>query len=331
VAVPAAFGLPSDDDRTGSARARTGTSRPEADMTTVDLHARLKAYFAAHAREPGPPAPLTGDGWDSSLYTFTLPPTVVLKLYPPTDRGRRNAVREGRALTRLPAAGYAVPGVVACEPDARHLGRPFVVMDHIDGSSLWRVYRATGSPSLVRQFVARLADLHALDPRLLEPVFPTTDPYVFIERELGQLRHDIAEVPDPPLHGVLQWLEQRHRSVPCHRPVILHRDYHPWNVVVDGSRKLWVLDWDWEIGDARFDLAWTCTLMERSGFGSFANAVRDKYVRRSDRPLDQLAYFEVLTTLRWLLNVLPAIDESFRAFVADPVRRARLFLQEQTG
>jgi hypothetical protein len=48
-----------------------------------------------------------------------------------------------------------------------------------------------------------------------------------------------------------------------------------------------------------------------------------------------------MTTLRWLLNVLPAVEtdavldaasrEDFRAFLVEPVARARTLLKEQTG
>lgn len=149
------------------------------------------------------------------------------------------------------------------------------------------------------------------------------------------------------LVGVVQWLEQRKEAAWCERPVILHRDYHPWNVLVDGVEgvdgctRLWVLDWDWQVGDPRFDLAWTCTLMQRSGGDAFAKAVREEYARLSSRSLDDIAYFEVLTTVRWLLNVLPAVQPDsprsaaaradFRAFLTEPVQQAQMLLRHHTG
>lgn len=325
-------------------------------VTLDQLQFRLTAYFARHSPEQptrslGPLVVLTG-GWASSLYTFTLQraglgdapaTTLVLKMYAPNARGREHATREWRALTHLRVMNYAVPRVILFEPDARHLGQPFIVMNYIPGTSFWHVFEAADPVTqarLTQLFVARLVALHALEPHLLEPVTPL-QPHSYIERELERLRRDSANSPHARLSEIVQWLERRKQAVPCERPAILHRDYHPWNVLIDTAEHLWVIDWNWQIGDARFDLAWTCTLLQRSGFHAFGSAVRDEYARQTDRSLDELAYFEVLTTVRWLLNVLPSVEPDgllgaaaradFRAFLVEPVRRAQTFLQERTG
>ncbi|ADB30186.1 aminoglycoside phosphotransferase [Kribbella flavida DSM 17836] len=321
-------------------------------MTPDQLRSRLAAYFARRSSEQPPPAlgPLVklAGGWASSLYTFTLEEagsgpaaTAVLKMYAPNARGGEHAAREWGALNRLRAMDLSVPRGILHEADARHLGQPFMVMDHISGSSLWQVFQAADSGTqarLTESFVAQLVALHALDAQVLEPAV-RTHPYGYIEHELEQLRRDSES--HAPLVEVVNWLEKRKHTVPCERPVILHRDYHPWNVLVDGGERLWVIDWDWQIGDARFDLAWTCMLMQRSDFRLFSSAVRAEYAQQSGGPLDGLTYFEVLTTVRWLLNVLPAVESEdlldaatradFRKFLVDPVRRAQTFLHEQTG
>ncbi len=331
-------------------------------MTPDQLQSHLMAYFARRSLEQsmrslrsltlGPLVGLTG-GWASSLYTFTLQrgelgdaasTTFVLKMYAPNARGREHATREWRALTHLHALNYPVPRAILCEPDASHLGHPFIVMDYVPGTSLWHAFEAAESDTqaqLTQLFVAQLVTLHAFDPQLLDPAATPTHRYSYIERELEQLHRDSANSPHAMLADIVQWLEQRQKSVPCERPAILHRDYHPWNVVVDAAEQLWVVDWDWRIGDARFDLAWTCMLMQRSGFHAFSSAVRDEYAHRSGRSLDDLAYFEVLTTVRWLLNVLPSTERDgpldaaaradFRTFLVEPVRQAQTFLQERTG
>lgn len=326
-------------------------------MAPDQLQSRLSAYLARHTPESsrqslGQLLVLTG-GFASSLYTFTLQradlgktpaTTFVLKMYSPDARGREHATREWRALTQLRVVKYDVPRAILCEPDARHLGQPFIVMDYIPGASFWQVYMAADSVTqarLTQSFVAQLVALHDLDPQLLEPAAALVHPSRYVEQELEQLRQDSANSPHAMLAEIVQWLEHGKQAALCERPAILHRDYHPWNVVVDAAEHLWVVDWDWQIGDARFDLAWTCMLLERSDFHAFSSAVRDEYARQSDRSLDDLAYFEVLTTVRWLFNVLPATESdvgsddtalaAFQAFVLEPVRRAQTFLQQRTG
>lgn len=267
----------------------------------------------------GPLVVLRG-GWASSLYTFTLqhaelddvlPTTVVLKLYAPSVHGYEHALREWRALTHLHVVHYSAPNVVLFEPDVRHLGHPFMVMDHVPGTSFWHAFEDADSSTqarLTQLFVSRLVALHALDPHLLDPAAVLTHPHGYLEHELEQLRRDSANRPRPGPSDIVRWLEQRKEGVRCQRSVILHRDYHPWNVLVDAAERLWVIDWDWRIGDARFDLAWTCMLMQRSDCHAFSGAVRDEYARQAGGPLDDLDYFEVLTTVRWLLNILPSVE-----------------------
>ena len=72
-------------------------------------------------------------------------------------------------------------------------------------------------------------------------------------------------------------------------------------------------------------------------FHTFSSAVRDEYGQQTDRSLDDLGYFEVLTTVRWLLNVLPSTESDaparadFHAFLVEPVRPAQTFLPEHAG
>ena len=321
------------------------------------LQSRFVAYYANHSPagaqlSPGPLAALSG-GWASGVYSYTLQSPgpggaletpLVLKTYAPTERGREHAAREWHALTQLGAVGYPVPAASCFEPDARQIGCPFIVMEHVAGVQLWEAVEQADQPTrarLTRLFVARLVELHALAPQLLAPALTSADHYTFIEQELEQLRRDSERSAYPTLAEVVAWLERRKATVPCDRPAILHRDYHPWNVLVDAAERLTVLDWDWQIGDARFDLAWTLMLMRRSNFHAFSTIVHEAYARQSDRSLDALPYFEVLTSLRWLLNVTQSVASgealrdatraSFREFLVEPVRQAVAFLRERTG
>ena len=154
-------------------------------MTHDPLQSRLKAYFARHSpeqsrRSPGPLVTLAG-GWASSLYTFTLDraesgdapaTTLVLTLYAPDARGREHATREWRALTRLRSMNCSVPRAILCEPDAHHLGHPFIVMDHIPGTSFWHAFEAADSATqsqLTQSFVAQLHSTRSIHSSSIQP------------------------------------------------------------------------------------------------------------------------------------------------------------------
>ncbi|MEO8392042.1 MAG: phosphotransferase [Chloroflexota bacterium] len=273
-------------------------------------------------------------GWANNIYAFDLidssdqTEALVLKQF----SGTAKAGKEARALEALSQANYPVPRVLLAQDD-------LIVMERFAGAPLWTHYEAADSSQrdhLTTLFVRLLLDLQALDPR---PLVPEGDNGVLWdatqEGEIARLREDLRSEFSP----VIDWLDA-HR-VRCTRPVISHRDYHPWNVLLDDAGRAVVLDWDWEIADARFDLAWMLTLMQRSGFADFSTAALAAYERLSGQAVEDLAYFEVLTTTRWWMNVSRSLQSSanlregaadeFRAFLEKPILEARRLIADHTG
>jgi aminoglycoside phosphotransferase (APT) family kinase protein len=85
--------------------------------------------------------------------------------------------------------------------------------------------------------------------------------------EFGRLHARINALPAPPdlapphiLLDYVQWqdpaLAERLRALPASPPMLLHLDYHPLNVLTDGSRITAVIDWVNSLpGDPRADFA----------------------------------------------------------------------------
>ncbi len=319
--------------------------------------ALLSDYYARHSPSRGQPRIRSLErftsGWASDVYAFTVEwvdssisfaESRILKTYAPTKEGVEKALREWQALRNLRAVGYPVPGGKLVELDSHHLGYPFVVMEHISGQLLWHIFEQAGEherEQLTQLFVRLLVDLHALDPAVLVPRVNLMAPYQFITSELAELRARDERHAHCALAPVVTWLDARKHTVPCSRPALLHCDYHPWNVLVNREGQPVVIDWDWQIGDARFDLAWTLTLLQRSGFADFCVAVQNEYERVHSRPIEELAYFEVLTSTRWLLNIVGSLKSgenlrqashsAFRDFLVDPMRAAVELIRERTG
>ena len=73
----------------------------------------------------------------------------------------------------------------------------------------------------------------------------------------------------------------------------------------------------------------------------FSDAVKAEYARQTAYPVDEYEYFEVLTTTRWLMNVLPALGarsqlkpakrDAFQVFLGEPLQHAQRLLQQHTG
>lgn len=291
-------------------------------------------------------------GWASDVYSFTLryeeegrmiDQKLVLKAYANTPEGKDRALKERHALFKLRADRYPVPGVAAVEIDEDFIGRPFIIMEQVNGKLLWDAYQEAdeaGRKELTRLFVGLLVDLHALGAKVLTPNIKTSE-FTLINREIYTLRSLITAYNRDELMPVVDWLYERRKEAPCDTPVVTHRDYHPWNVLLSDQGRPFVIDWGWQISDPRFDLAWTLTLMERSGFKDFRNDVLTEYERVTGGKVEELEYFEVLANLRWLLEVTNSLvygmnlrdgsQTEFRAVVADWVRYAVNAIEQRTG
>jgi aminoglycoside phosphotransferase (APT) family kinase protein len=179
-----------------------------------------------------------------------------------TDRRAEFALLRVLSKTDLPVAG------VHAYDDGRFMGRPSMIVSRLSG----RAHRGAlkdadplGLGEETRCRIARmlpmlLSGIHCVDVEGLGVVdilpHPTNNP---ARREL---EHWVAELdavqlePHPALRAVIGWLE-RHLPDPPERVSLVHGDFRPANVLIDGDRISAILDWELaHLGDAHDDLGW---------------------------------------------------------------------------
>lgn len=117
-------------------------------------------------------------------------------------------------------------------------------------------------------------------------------------------RHDISEYFFPgmqahsDLHPLLEQLVEL--AAPKHERII-HGDYHLGNLV-EKAGQLTVIDWtNVQLGDARYDFAWSITLQQIYIPEHFAEVFRDTYLAINDIQQEELDVFQALACLRWIL------------------------------
>ncbi len=267
-------------------------------------------------------------GWESDLYTFTLEvgsgparrrEEWVLRLYNGQGAALK-AGRETRALRHLYAVGYPVPRVLAMEAEASPLGRPFLIMERIAGEPLWPLLGRSSvekKAELLTSFCRLLVQLHRLDWRpMAGDAAPAMadDPYFFVDRWLRTARSTLENSPYPDLLPLVSWLEQHRDDMACVRPAIVHRDFHPANVLLRGDGSAIVIDWTAsEVTDPRFDLAWTLTLINAYEGAAMCSFILREYERLAGQPVDHLAPFEVIACTRRLFDITVSLLQGAEA------------------
>ncbi len=316
-------------------------------MNTIELRANLLIYYQIKfpLREKMEIQDLkeidqaTGSDVYSYTLTYEMNNTVyseprILKLYAKGIMGADRALKERHALRNLHDEGFPVPGSTLVEVDESHLGSAFVIMERIEGQSMWDAIECATEErrrQLIGLFSGLLADLHSLSWAVLVPNLKINDEYTLIKREIYNLKQSGSEILP-----VVEWLHARRDLVPCKRPTITHRDFHPHNVIIteEGAYEGVIIDWGWQISDPRFDLGWTLTSLERSDLREFRDDVLAEYERRTGERVEQLAYFEVLASAYWLMHnvqTLKNLQNGRRASLSANIRKATAMIYDRTG
>jgi len=264
------------------------------------------------------------DGWENEVYSFTAEyeqggehkrDDLILRLYP-GDGARQKASREFSGMKKLHELRFPVPEVLILELDDSPFGKPFVIMERINGRSMGQVFDESPDEKrrdLITLFCGMFVDLHNLDWRHFTPdpsVYETGDPYASINQFLSEAQGYFDRFQRTDFVPVLDWLKERRSDVPCDRLSVVHLDYHPYNILMQEDGKPFVIDWtNIDVADFRFDLAWTVLLMGGYGNPEARGIVLDEYQRIVGRRIEQMEYFDVMASLRRLFSISVSISD----------------------
>jgi|GEM_PF-3388171 len=268
--------------------------------------------------------------------------SLVLKVFTDDINGKDRTLKERHALNQLHYRGYPVPRPIIHETEPEFVGQPFILMERAPGQPLHDLLNAVDESeqrALLTPFVRLLVDLHTMNAKALVENLMVKDELTLIKRELYQLKSLTA--PVPALAAVQAWLHEHRERVPCDRPRINHRDFHPGNVLRGDDGRLTVIDWGWQIGDARADVGWLLALLEREGQSSMSAFTVAEYERLSETRLEELDYFTVMAHLRWLVELSQSLrvnrvlqngaGAAARAALLPRMERALVRVQSVTG
>jgi len=275
------------------------------------LASRLRALWGAEA-EVTDVRPLPGgasrESWDVRVRTAGGAERRLVLLRDVGGRSRypdKNVAAEAAAMIAARMAGVPVAEIYDYGEGA--LGRPYLLMERLDGETIPRrllrdeAYAAV-RPRLARRLGEVLARIHQVNPDSV-PGLPRVD-------ALGQvtgLYQAFAE-PRPALEIGLRWLAG-HRPAPA-ADALVHGDFRTGNLMVGADGLHGVLDWELaHRGDPRQDLGWLCTKAWRfgsaspvGGFGARDDLMAGYAAAGGTSPDEETQrWWELYGTVRWAL------------------------------
>lgn len=252
-------------------------------------------------------------GWAGEIVALKFKGTTkkyIIKTYNSSKNGIENIKQEWKWLKFFHDVNYPVPKPIITDFTSEIA---YIVMEKIEGEILWTAYQTASTnekDQLLENFIKVFVKLHELDISILDKKLLTYSTSYFIEKEINDIQKLVNKNNFEYFTIIIDWLIKEKVNIIGTNLSIIHRDYHPWNVIIDNNKHLYVIDFLSGVGDYRFDLAWMCTLMERSGFKDFSDHAFKKYKELKNTDINNFEYFKVLATLRWLVNVIISLKTS---------------------
>jgi Predicted aminoglycoside phosphotransferase len=287
-------------------------------MTLVD---QLSRYIASK----DPEAVLSNfnflvSGFESEIYTFDLqrslssPKNYILRLF--TGEGAtEKLIREAKGLSLLQEAGYPVPALLLQETEPGILGKPFEIIEKLEGHALWPALASAESShvdQLLWRFGGLLAQLHKLDWRLfaVDPDVYEKNPRRLLDEIISQYRSLYTKYGLDGFLRIVHWLDTHKHEISV-RPAVVHQDFHANNVLLGSEDQLFVIDWtQFAVSDHRIDLAWTLLIMGDLGNLDWKKQISDAYVSAFDHLIEHLDYFNVIVSMKLLASTVIAFTFS---------------------
>jgi aminoglycoside phosphotransferase (APT) family kinase protein len=223
----------------------------------------------------------------------------VLRLPPPGARiaGPADVVRQGRIMAALNAAGLPVPAVPAMSDQPVVDGRPFILMEAVDGARIEETSKRATPSDIAASAVAVLKRLHAV-PR--EHTGIGEEDAATLEAEMMRWAWLMQRAPEELTGraGELGGLLAAHVPEP-REPALVHGDYHYGNLLFRGSEVVAVLDWEIaEIGQPLLDLGCLIVVSGRHP-GDWPEADTDEVLRLYGAGMDEMRWYLAMSMYKY--------------------------------
>ncbi len=262
-------------------------------------------------------------GWETELFSFKFDyekeskkfeEQLILRMYPGIDQ-KGKTEWEYKVLTSLFNVDYPVPKTHILELNEEVLGKPFIIMDRIQGEDMGRLFFAAVEDndqetilSIVKLFCTLFVKLHNIEWQAL-PLdindVGAINPYYFIDRKILNYQKIINQSEIHELQPILDWLIERKNVAYSKKISILHRDFHPHNIIFTEEGDAFVIDWpSCTIGDYREDLGWSLLLTYAYTNKEIRNKILEFYEKEQGSEVKNIEYFEIVAIFRRFSDIM---------------------------
>jgi aminoglycoside phosphotransferase (APT) family kinase protein len=165
----------------------------------------------------------------------------------------------------------------------------------------------------INKYIHAMASIHSINPDLF-PRIPKMDiqknPYAVIDQALDSVKLRIKKYPEDltEFKLVVDWLDENKTKNPCEELVVVHGDFHPFNIIVDEEETFQILDWTGiNISDFRRDLSFATGAISAGMRKNLTSLFSEKYEELTGRKTKNLEYFMILSSawnlLRWYSGI----------------------------
>lgn len=206
--------------------------------------------------------------------------------------------RESRFYAALQGTEVPVPTLVGSHPKLQAM-----LCERVEGETWFsRLTDEEQRLAIAREFMAKLAALHRVDPASVDLDEPRESVRACVEADIARWEslYRFGDPPkDPTIEFGLAWLKAN-VPAPDIGPVIVQGDTGPGNFLYRDGRITAVLDWELaHFGDPMDDLGWLALRAVQEPFTDFADRLAD-YEQASGTTvdLDRLRYYRLFAELK---------------------------------
>ncbi|MCZ4282596.1 phosphotransferase family protein [Kiloniella laminariae] len=254
------------------------------------------------------------DGKTGSLVLRTDAATLVA--------GSHKKADEYAVLSYVHAAGIKTPRPIALCQDTEIIGKPFILMEYLPGTTDFaRIRAGARREELAVELGRELAAIHRLSPvnlPFLKRLAP--DPVSSLIRQYRAF-FDQPGMVRPVAEWAMRWCLSQTDYCRSSVQVLVHGDFRTANYLVDQERLTGLLDWEFSgWGDPYSDLGWFCARCWRYGYeGTPAGGIasRDSFyqgyraVSGEDVDPERVKFWEVMALLRWLVIAMQQGERNY--------------------